>query len=95
MMDSDGDGELTASEIYNALVKLGMPQTIDYVRDIVEKADEDGNGTVSRGESISMRLQPISYQRAGTGSGRRVNSGSMTYLLINTLFFVLQDHLNI
>ena len=52
MMDSDGDGELTASEIYNALVKLGMPQSIDYVRDIVEKADEDGNGTVSRREYL-------------------------------------------
>ena len=64
-------------------MKLGMPQSIDYVRDIVEKADEDGNGTVSRREyldAVAADLIPEGWNR----SGRRVNSENMTYLLINT-----------
>ena len=86
MMDADGDGERTATEIYNALVKLGMPQSIDYVRDIVEKADEDGNGTVSRREYLDAvhvaDLIPEGWNRKWeTGQLRKYDVSSDQYLV--------------
>ena len=49
-MDADGDGELTADEIYQALSKNNADVTLEKVQEIVAKADADGNGTVSKQE---------------------------------------------
>ena len=49
-MDADGDGELTADEIYQALSKNNADVTLERVQEIVAKADADGNGTVSKQE---------------------------------------------
>ena len=51
-MDADGDGELTADEIYQALSKNDADVTLARVQEIVAKADADGNGTVSRQEYL-------------------------------------------
>ena len=49
-MDADGDGELTADEIYQALSKNDADVTLARVQEIVAKADADGNGSVSKQE---------------------------------------------
>ena len=43
-MDADGDGELTAEEIFEALSKNNPDVTLEKVQEIVAKADADGNG---------------------------------------------------
>ena len=52
-MDIDGDGELTAEEIYKALSKHDATITMARVRELVARADVDKNGTVSRDEYLS------------------------------------------
>ena len=52
-MDIDGDGELTAEEIYKALSKHDAAITMERVRELVARADVDKNGTVSRDEYLS------------------------------------------
>ena len=49
-MDADGDGELTADEIFQALSKNNADVTLERVQEIVKAADADGNGTVSKQE---------------------------------------------
>ena len=51
-IDVDGDGELTADEIYQALSKNDADVSLARVQAIVAKADADGNGTVSRQEYL-------------------------------------------
>ena len=52
-MDVDGDGELTAEEIYKALSKHDAAITMARVRELVARADVDKNGTVSRDEYLN------------------------------------------
>ncbi len=52
-IDVDGDGELTADEIYRALSKNDADVTLERVHEIVEKADTDGNGTVNQREYLN------------------------------------------
>ena len=52
-IDADGDGELTADEIYRALSKNDADVTLQRVHEIVEKADTDGNGTVNQREYLN------------------------------------------
>ena len=52
-IDVDGDGELTAEEIYKALSKHDAGITMERVRELVARADVDRNGTVSRDEYLS------------------------------------------
>ena len=49
-MDADGDGELTAEEIFEALSRNNPEVTLEKVQEIVAKADADGNGSVSKQE---------------------------------------------
>ena len=51
-IDADGDGELTADEIYHALSKHDADVSLDHVKELVAKADTDGNGTVNRREYL-------------------------------------------
>ena len=50
----DGDGELTAEEIYRALSKHDSAITMARVRELVNRADVDKNGTVSRDEYLAV-----------------------------------------
>ena len=52
-IDIDGDGELTADEIYQALSKRDASVTLERVQDIVAAADTDGNGTVNQHEYLN------------------------------------------
>jgi len=51
-MDADGDGELTAEEIYRALSKNNADVTLERVQEIMAKADKDQNGTISQQEYL-------------------------------------------
>ena len=51
-IDADGDGELTAEEIYRALSKNNAGVTLARVHEIMAKADKDKNGTISREEYL-------------------------------------------
>ena len=52
-IDADGDGELTADEIYQALSKRDASVTLERVQEIVAAADTDGDGTVSQQEYLN------------------------------------------
>ena len=51
-MDTDGDGELTADEIFRALSKNNAAVTLERVQEIMAKADKDKNGTISQQEYL-------------------------------------------
>ena len=51
-IDADGDGELTADEIYRALSKRDASVSLEHVKELVAKADTDGNGTVNQREYL-------------------------------------------
>ena len=51
-MDTDGDGELTAEEIYRALSKNNADVTLERVQEVMAKADKDKNGTISQQEYL-------------------------------------------
>ena len=63
-IDVDGDGELTADEIYQALAKRNAGVSLERVQEIVAAADTDGNGTVSQQEyveAVAKDLVPASW----------------------------------
>ena len=93
MMDSDGDGELTASEIYNALVKLGMPQSSIMSGTLWRRRMKMGTAlsVVGVPRCVAADLIPEGWNRKWeTGQLRKYDVSSDQYLV-----FVLQDHLNI
>ena len=51
-IDADGDGELTAEEIFRALSKNNADVTLERVQEIMAKADKDQNGTISQQEYL-------------------------------------------
>ena len=66
-IDADGDGELTADEIYQALAKRNAGVSLERVQVIVAAADTDGNGTVSQQEyveAVAKDLVPASWLAA-------------------------------
>ena len=73
-MDADGDGELTADEIYQALSKNDAELTLARVQEIVAKADADGNGTVSRQEYLDAVAADIVPGSWLGGLGRRLGA---------------------
>ena len=58
-MDVDGDGELSAEEIFEALSANNSDVTLDRVKELVAKADKNGNGTVSREEYMDALAADI------------------------------------
>ena len=58
-MDADGDGELSAEEIFEALSSNNADVTLDRVKELVAKADKNGNGTVSREEYMEALAADI------------------------------------
>ena len=70
-MDEDGDGELTAEEIHAALLKNDADASLERVKELVAKADTDGNGTVSREEymeALKQDLIPEGWRATLTGA---------------------------
>ena len=73
-MDEDGDGELTAEEIHAALLKNDADASLERVKELVAKADTDGNGTVSREEyleALKQDLIPEGWRATLTGAAAR------------------------
>ena len=64
-IDADGDGELTADEIFRALSKNDADVTLERVHEIVEKADTDGNGTVNQQEYLNAVAVGIHLGKCG------------------------------
>ena len=58
-IDADGDGELTADEIYQALAKNDTNVSLERIHEIMEKADKDHNGTISQQEYMDAVAEDI------------------------------------
>jgi len=58
-IDADGDGELTADEIYQALAKTDANVNLERIHEIMEKADKDHNGTISQQEYMDAVAEDI------------------------------------
>ena len=58
-MDTDGDGELSAEEIFEALSSNNSDVTLDRVKELVAKADKNGNGLVSKQEYLDALAADI------------------------------------
>ena len=70
-IDADGDGELTADEIYQALAKTDANVNLERIHEIMERADKDHNGTISQQEymdAVAEDILPPSW--LGTWLGR-------------------------
>ena len=50
MYDEDHDGRITAEEWYRVCQQRGRPITLDEAKELVAKADKNGNGTVEFSE---------------------------------------------
>ena len=58
-IDADGDGELTADEIYQALAKNDANVSLERIHEIMDKADKDHNGTISQQEYMDAVAEDI------------------------------------
>ena len=70
-IDADGDGELTADEIYQALAKNDANVSLERIHEVMERADKDHNGTISQQEymdAVAEDLLPPSW--LGTWLGK-------------------------
>ena len=69
-IDADGDGELTADEIYQALAKTDANVNLERIHEIMERADKDHNGTISQQEymdAVAEDILPPSWLGAWLG----------------------------
>ena len=71
-MDADGDGELSADEIHRALSKNGEDVSLERVKELVAKADTDGNGLVSKQEYLDAIAADLVPQGWLGALGRRL-----------------------
>ena len=58
-IDADGDGELTADEIYQALAKNDTNVSLERIHEVMERADKDHNGTISQQEYMDAVAEDI------------------------------------
>ena len=73
-IDADGDGELTADEIYQALAKNDANVSLERIHEIMEKADKDHNGTISQQEYLDAVAEDIAPELA-LGPARQAGQG--------------------
>ncbi|XP_020090367.1 probable calcium-binding protein CML15 [Ananas comosus] len=57
VFDEDGDGGITAEELFRVLEKLGEGETMDRCREMVRGVDRNGDGVVSFEEFRLMMTQ--------------------------------------
>jgi len=65
IIDRDGSGEVTASELQETLTALGEGLTHDDVLAIVREADADGNGTIDAREFAEMLSKHSKHKEYG------------------------------
>ena len=58
-IDADGDGELTADEIYQALARNDASVSLERIHEVMERADKDHNGTISQQEYMDAVAEDI------------------------------------
>ena len=54
LFDSDGDGAITSSELGNVMQSLGRKLTARQLKEIIQTADTDNNGTIEFNELVRM-----------------------------------------
>jgi len=65
VLGADGDGRITAQELDTVLRSLGQPLTKEEIRDMIEEADTDGNGTIEFPEFVVMMAKQARESDAG------------------------------
>ena len=54
MFDSDGSGFIDAKELQGVMEKLGQPMNMDEIKQMLDDADDDGDGLISFQEFKEM-----------------------------------------
>ncbi|RLN06825.1 hypothetical protein BBJ28_00008687 [Nothophytophthora sp. Chile5] len=57
-MDEDGDGEVDAVELKEALLEMGLPLTDAQIRCLADEYDADGDGKIQYNEFLSLFASP-------------------------------------
>ncbi|MCJ1440326.1 MAG: hypothetical protein MMC23_000809 [Stictis urceolatum] len=59
IFDKDGNGTISAEELGEIMRSLGQHPTDSELRDIVDEADIDGNGTIDFNEFLHLMARPL------------------------------------
>ncbi|KAG8088443.1 hypothetical protein GUJ93_ZPchr0010g9767 [Zizania palustris] len=54
IIDKDGNRKISDVDIQRAAIEIGEPFTLDEIREMIEAADDDGDGEVDREEFLKM-----------------------------------------
>jgi len=56
VFDADGNGQIDAAELKEAMTTLGEPLTNEELNAMMKAADKDGNGTIDYKEFVALFL---------------------------------------
>lgn len=59
MYDLDGDGKISAEELWDVMKKLGEKCSLEKCRKMVKEVDSDGDGYINSDEFMTMMTRTL------------------------------------
>ncbi|DAZ98095.1 TPA: hypothetical protein N0F65_005257, partial [Lagenidium giganteum] len=77
-MDEDGDGEISANELKNALIEMGLPLTDTELQCLVDEYDVDGDGSIQYKEFMTLFPDVSKKAKKKTKKAQKTDTDSET-----------------